>query len=207
MLKVKRIQLKKINQHETSVKRFYNERYARIGNNIESVGWGSKKNQFLRFEILTKNLNLNKKKILDFGCGFGDLYIFLKKNFKDFTYSGYDINKSFILNNKKRFPKINFFTGIKLIKRFDFIICSGVFSLRTKYTKFYFIKLINFLYKKSRKGLMINFLSKKTKVKLKKNYYYSTKEIISIVKKLKNCEINIYKNYSLDEFTLHLLKK
>jgi ubiquinone/menaquinone biosynthesis C-methylase UbiE len=161
----------------------------------------------LRFKILTRNVNLNKKTILDFGCGFGDLYIFLKKKFKYFTYSGYDINNFFVINNKKKFPEINFFSEIKLIKKFDFIICSGVFSLRTKYTKFYFIKLINFLFKKTRKGLMINFLSKKTKTKLKKNYYYSTKEILNIVKSFKNCKINIYENYSLDEFTLHLLKK
>lgn len=207
MLKINAINLSKINKHESSVKKFYDERYAKIGNNIRSIGWGSKKYQFLRFKILTRNVNLNKKTILDFGCGFADLYVFLKKKIKYFTYSGYDINNFFILNNKKKFPEINFFSEIKLIKKFDFIICSGVFSLRTKYTKFYFIKLINFLYKKSRKGLMINFLSKKTKVKLKKNCYYSTREIISIVKKFKNCEINIYENYSLDEFTLHLLKK
>lgn len=207
MLKINAKNLSNINKHELSVKKFYGERYAKIGNNIRSIGWGSKKYQFLRFKILTRNVNLNKKTILDFGCGFGDLYIFLKKKFKYFTYSGYDINNCFVLNNKKKFPKINFFSEIKLIKKFDFIICSGVFSLRTKYTQFYFIKLINFLFKKTRKGLMINFLSKKTKTKLKKNYYYSTKEILNIVKSFKDCKINIYENYSLDEFTLHLLKK
>ena len=111
------------------------------------------------------------------------------------------------MKNKKKFPKINFFSEKKIIKKFDFIICSGVFSLRTKYTKFYLIKLINFLLKRTRKGLMINFLSKKTKLQLKKNYYYSTIEVLNIVKKFKGCSVNIYENYSLDEFTIHLLKK
>ena len=131
MLNVNRTQSKKISQHETLIKIFYNERYKRIGNNLASIGWSSKKNQIARFEFLTKNINLNKKKILDFGCGFGDLYLFLKKNFRNFKYSGYDINRSFIINNKKKFPKTNFFSEFKLIKKFDFIICSGVFSLRT----------------------------------------------------------------------------
>jgi 2-polyprenyl-3-methyl-5-hydroxy-6-metoxy-1,4-benzoquinol methylase len=161
MHKINKGHLKKVIQHELSVKNFYEERYARNGNNIKSVGWGSKKYQFLRFQILTRNINLNKKKILDFGCGFGDLNIFLKKKFKNFSYSGYDINNSFIINNKKKFPETNFFNEKKLIKKFDFIICSGVFYLRTKYTKFYFTKLINFLFNRTQKGLMINFLSKK----------------------------------------------
>ena len=69
------------------------------------------------------------------------------------------------------------------------------------------IKFVNFLFKKARKGLMINYLSKTTKIKLKKNYYYSIKEVLNFVKKFKNCKISIYDNYSLDEFTLHLLKK
>jgi cyclopropane fatty-acyl-phospholipid synthase-like methyltransferase len=200
-------QLKKISLHESKVRNFYNKRLAKIGNDIKSIGWGSKKNQFLRFELLTRNINLNKKKILDFGCGFGDLYIFLKKKFKYINYNGYDISNAIILNNKNKFSKINFFGEIKLIEKYDYIICSGVFSLRTKYTKFYFIKLINFLFARTHKGLMINFLSKKTKHKLKKNYYYSTKEIINFTSKFENCKILVYENYSLDEFTIHLLKK
>jgi len=200
-------QLKKINLHESKVRNFYNKRLAKIGNDIKSIGWGSKKNQFLRFELLTRNINLNNKKILDFGCGFGDLYIFLKKKFKYINYNGYDISNAIILNNKNKFSKINFFGEIKLIEKYDYIICSGVFSLRTKYTKFYFIKLINFLFARTHKGLMINFLSKKTKHKLKKNYYYSTKEIINFTSKFENCKILVYENYSLDEFTIHLLKK
>ena len=67
-------------KHENIVKKFYSSRYNLLGNQIRSVGWGSKKNQNLRFKILLKNINVNKKKILDFGCGFGDLYSFLKKN-------------------------------------------------------------------------------------------------------------------------------
>jgi len=112
-----------------------------------------------------------------------------------------------ILNNKKKFPEIHFFNKLKLDKKFQYIICSGVFSLKTKYTKFYSEKLINYLFKKANKGLMINFLSRNTRFKLNKNYYYSTKEILNFVKKFKNCEVIIYENYSLDEFTLHLLKK
>ena len=198
---------KKVSQHELLIKKFYSDRYAKLGNNIRSIGWGSKKNQYIRFNLLTRNIQLNKKKILDFGCGFGDFYIFLKKNFKHFNYNGYDINNDFIVNNKKKFSNVNFFSEINSIKKYDYIICSGVFSLRTKFTKIYLIIFINFLFKRARKGLMINFLSKATKIKLKKNYYYSTKEVLNFVKKFKKCKISIYDNYSLDEFTLHLLKK
>ena len=193
-------------KHENIVKKFYSSRYNLLGNQIRSVGWGSKKNQNLRFKILLKNINVNKKKILDFGCGFGDLYSFLKKKFGKINYSGYDINKSFIIKNKKKYPMINFFYNKKDIKSFDYIICSGVFSLKTRYSFEYFKIFLKRYFKNCRYGIMINFLDRNNKKKLSKNYYYSKNQILKFVKGLKNCKIVFYENYGLDEFTLQLLK-
>lgn len=88
--------------HEKKVIKFYSKRYKSIGNKIQSVGWNSVSNQNLRFKILLKNINLKNKTILDYGCGFAHLLLYLRKN-KNYpiSYSGYDIVKEFIVLNKK----------------------------------------------------------------------------------------------------------
>ena len=67
-----------INQEKQNIK-IYKKLYKRYGNSFKSLDWGSKEKQMLRFKILSKIGNLNKKKILDVGCGFGDFNLWLKK--------------------------------------------------------------------------------------------------------------------------------
>ena len=53
------------------VSELYNERFKKTGYDVKTVGWKDKQTQDLRFEILTRNLDLNGKTILDVGCGGG----------------------------------------------------------------------------------------------------------------------------------------
>ncbi len=196
--------------HEKIVKNFYTNRHKFLGNDIKSIGWGSKKNQILRFKILLKKINLKNKTILDYGCGFSDLYIYLKKNKKyNFKYYGFDIVKEFIKINKKKFDKIKYFNNQKNVFNncFDYIACSGVFTYKTKQSKKYFFLKSRQLLKIANKGLFMNFLSSKSKIKLKKNLYYTEKEVIGNFAKIKNIRIKLINSYNLDEFTIQLIKK
>ena len=69
----------------------YNRRYQKKGRDISTVGWGSVKSQLLRFEMVTRGLELNGKAILDIGCGLGDFITFLRKKTNTFRYTGIDI--------------------------------------------------------------------------------------------------------------------
>ena len=63
-----------------TLKKRYDKKYNHHGSTIKSLGWDNKVNQYKRFEIALKDLNINKySSILDIGCGFGDLLTFLKK--------------------------------------------------------------------------------------------------------------------------------
>ena len=62
----------------TPVSKFYNQKYKQYGNSLKSIGWSNKKDQDLRFEKLLLNYDLKNKVILDVGCGFGDLYFYIK---------------------------------------------------------------------------------------------------------------------------------
>lgn len=195
--------------HEKKVRNFYLERYSLIGNRIESVGWNSKYNQFLRFKILLKNINLKNRSLLDYGCGFSDLILYLRRSKKyPIKYCGYDIISEFIKFGKKKYKSFKFYSNENFLKKkkFDYILCSGVFSLNTNKGKKYFQKKSLYLLSLCNKGLLINFLSKKTKIKLSKNLYYSISEVKKNFKKIENIKIKIIKSYGLNEFTIQIIK-
>jgi 2-polyprenyl-3-methyl-5-hydroxy-6-metoxy-1,4-benzoquinol methylase len=99
----------------------------------------SHKNSFIeRFAIWTKLIDeydFNKKKIIDLGCGSGELSFYLAT--KDNTVIGIDGSKEMIeicceklesKNNKLRFIQKTIPFNSKEFTRFDGIICSSVFE-------------------------------------------------------------------------------
>ena len=80
------------------------------------------KNKF-QHEYISKNVKLNKNsKILDFGCNKGDLLFYFKKHKSIKNVYGYDVNKYFKNDLKKK--KINYENFYKSTKKFDLIIFS-----------------------------------------------------------------------------------
>ena len=74
------------------VQQFIDNRVIKFGENIQSSGWSSVESQYLRFDYLCRDFDLNGKSILDVGCGKGDLVIYLKDKGINFSqYTGIDI--------------------------------------------------------------------------------------------------------------------
>jgi len=71
-----------IKSYLNKIKKFYNDNFFKYKDSVKTVGWSSKKDQYLRFEKLFENIEVNNKSILDIGCGLGDLIFFIKKNIK-----------------------------------------------------------------------------------------------------------------------------
>ena len=94
--------LKKI---EVATVERYSKRFEVHGDSPKSLGWGSKKDQLIRFkQIALSNLDFKEKSIIDIGCGFGDFLEFLIKNNYQFkNYIGVDINNDLITFAKNKF--------------------------------------------------------------------------------------------------------
>ena len=77
----------------------YSNRFKEMQHSIRTLGWGSKEPQEFRFAEVLKRLDAKGKSILDIGCGFGDLFNFMKSCSFDFDkYIGWDITPDFIEN-------------------------------------------------------------------------------------------------------------
>ncbi len=82
----------------------YSARFARLGYDVKSLGWGSVEQQRYRFEQTLAYPELfSGRSVLDIGCGFGDYLDYLdERAFSYREYLGLDINPDLIAEAEKR---------------------------------------------------------------------------------------------------------
>ena len=191
----------------------YDLLFDKYGLSNEGLGWGKKERSNLRFKILIDNWDLNGTSILDWGCGFGGLYLFLiKSNIKNFEYTGIDINETFIEAAKKRFPSENcHFENRDIIEdpyvfnSFDYAFVSGSFNdFRTnKYV--FFENIFSALNLITRKGISMNFLSNHAEIKYPHASYFDASKILNIAYKISH-NIILRNDYMPYEFSILINK-
>ena len=118
--------MSKIKEIEQETIKRYSDRYKDLGKNVRTLGWGSDAQQEYRFLQVVKNVDFSKKSVLDIGCGFGDLFSFLKVNSIEIEkYVGFDINRDLIVEAKKVHKDGEFFLG-NVLEQEDAICDIGV---------------------------------------------------------------------------------
>jgi len=142
---------------------FYDRALHFFGDRPESLRW-SPEGQRARYEaMLDIGHGIEGRKILDFGCGKGDLYQFLKDRGIESHYTGVDINENLIALARQKFPETRFevfdIERDTMDEEFDYTFLCGVFNLRVQGID----ELIRFTLKKlfpcCRIGLAFNALS------------------------------------------------
>lgn len=107
-----------------------------------AVGWSGEFSQTIRIEILCQAGDMTDRSVLDVGCGFGDLYDFLKERYQRVSYQGMDINPAMVEVARAKHPGISFFAmdfGVYEGQRFDYVLASGAFSFKVPdYQNLYF---------------------------------------------------------------------
>ena len=101
----------------------------------EVADWADVVAQQLRFQVLTDNVDLVSRSLLDVGCGTGDLLAFLAERNVSADYLGVDLIDKMITEARNRHPDATFeclnpFEPDALAGRaFDVVFASGVFNL------------------------------------------------------------------------------
>ncbi|HIJ59702.1 MAG TPA: class I SAM-dependent methyltransferase [Nitrospirae bacterium] len=113
---------------------FFNRHLDIFGNRPEALRWTHKGQQEHYRNILEVDKFIRGSSILDFGCGKGDLYGYIKERGIDVKYTGIDINESLINLATTNHPEARFLCldilQDKLDELFDHIIICGVFNLK-----------------------------------------------------------------------------
>jgi len=125
-----------------------------------TVAWTEKNSQIKNFRYVKKYIKPGDS-ILDFGCGIGDFYNYIKNKIS--TYKGVDINPDFIKIAKESYDTdFELITGPEQIGgKYDLDCAIGVFTWFI--TKEDFIKTINHLYKICNREVVLTLLYNNTK--------------------------------------------
>jgi len=141
---------------------FFDKRLLLHGDRPEAVGWTSK-GQMLRYQTMLEAGDVHNNKILDFGCGKGDFYRFLKDRSIQVEYSGFDINEQLIVLARQKYPEAEFrvfdIDRDVLEEDFDYIFLCGVFNLKIEGIDETVKTTLTELFKHCRKALVFNALS------------------------------------------------
>ncbi|MBN2782039.1 MAG: class I SAM-dependent methyltransferase [Campylobacterales bacterium] len=185
---------------------FYKSSIKKYGTSHRGVHWSSLYNQYIRFETILKMIQKDIKdiSIADAGCGFGDLYIYMKK-YKNTPkhYLGIDSLKCMVDLSKKRTKQNIIQADIckEELPKVDYYICSGAMNTLTLFETYLFIQNC---YNSSRYGFIFNILHGD---KTSDTYnYIDTKHIKQIVKKLDVKNIELDSTYLDNDITVGFFK-
>ncbi|MBI5204494.1 MAG: class I SAM-dependent methyltransferase [Nitrospirae bacterium] len=175
---------------------FFSKKLMFFGNAPAAVGW-SAAGQRQRYECILKLLPLEGHSILDFGCGKGDLYGFLKEKGINAEYTGIDINQTLIEMASRNFPDTEFLTldidTDNISGTYDYIISCGVFNLNLQGVKKAAAESLRKLFHHANKTLLFNCLSTHSKTKDTNLLYFDPAELLSQASVI-STSTNIYDN-------------
>lgn len=195
----------------------YKSRYHEYGYSPKTLGWDKGK-QNIRFDVLTSQWDLNNKRILDVGCGFGDLNNYFRNNgFDNYEYVGVDIVDDLIEEAKERNShngkaEITYicddFLKFETEDSFDYVISSGAFNRK------FFGELDNYIFiencmDKSLRlcggGIAFDFLSDKVDYKYEHTFHSSPEKILEMAYK-RSRNVMLRNDYMPFEFSIFIFK-
>ncbi len=190
-----------INDYVKKITKYYADSLSAL-DSYKKVKWGSKDSQEIRFKIITEiSPSIFNCKVLDYGCGIGDLCTFLELRSFSGEYSGYDLLLQMIEEAKKRHPAYCFSDNISQ-SNFDFVVSSGIFTLSTTQEMYAEIqKMFGLCFK----GVVFNSLSSWAPNKEEGEFYADPLKTVDFCRTL-SPKVVLRHDYMPHDFTVYMYK-
>jgi len=184
---------------------FYNLSIKKYKKTAMGVHWASEARQTLRFKIFKHLLEkrLHESCIVDAGCGFADLYRYLKKEkVLPLEYIGLDSHPNMVKlarkSTKQRILHVDVLTAV--LPQADYYICSGAMNLLEPFETLLFIKQ---MLRYANKGVLFNILKGDDDSDTYNKYLpQQMREALSFF----SGDIEIIEDYLDDDFTVFMQK-
>ena len=191
----------------------YNGRYATLGHDVKTVGWGSSASQALRFSVLCRGVELRGKRVLDIGCGLGDFVPWAEAQYDaSFDYTGLDVSSDLVAAAQARLggEHRRFYADTLAqdgdLGEFDVIVLSGTLTFRTQDNIGTMRTLLTRAYTRCRGVICVNFMSSYADHQLEKNFHFRPEDVFTFAKTL-TPHVTLYHDYPLHEFTVQLFRQ
>jgi SAM-dependent methyltransferase len=116
--------------------RFYRRKLRSFFDPAQRVGWYSATTQRARFEAMMPLGDLMDARVLDVGCGLGDLYGFLEARGWRGSYTGFDRLEDMVVEARRLHPGARFvrhnLLNCPTEERWDYVFMSGLFNHRIR---------------------------------------------------------------------------
>jgi SAM-dependent methyltransferase len=189
---------------------FYNFHLKKFGDRPEALRW-TPQGQLRRYHTLAGIApaeELNNSTVLDYGCGTGDFYRFLKRRGINVKYTGVDINENFIKLAKGKYPECTFKVmnadDDPLEGYFDYIFICGVFNLLVPGVQDDLRNALVTLFRHCNKGLALNALSSHTPVKDLELNFTSPEETVKFAIENLSPSVALRHDRIPNDFTLYI---
>jgi SAM-dependent methyltransferase len=178
------------------------------GNDWRALGWQSRRTQHRRFAVLTEIGPLAHTRVLDVGCGLGDLYGYLQTQDIPTTYTGYDLLPDMIERARQRYPQVRFEIRDVLQglgeESFDYILSSGAFNIHFGDNLQAVQDVLRDMLAHCSRGVAINFLKRTPDASRDPIFqYYDPQEMLTFCQSL-CAQVRLREGYLPNDFTLYL---
>jgi len=189
---------------------FYNFHLKKFGDRPEALRW-TPQGQLKRYEMLADiapAAALNNSTVLDYGCGTGDFYKFLKRRGINVTYTGVDINENFIDLARVKYPECTFRVMStdehELDAYYDYIIICGVFNLNVPGVEDDMKNALVKLFKHCNKGMALSALSSHTPIRDPELHFTSPEDMVKFSLENLSPSIALRHDRIPNDFTLYV---
>jgi SAM-dependent methyltransferase len=165
----------------------YSDRLAQNGPTILALGWSKPKHK-LRYRVLLEYWlsppPTQPLRVLDFGCGFGELFGYARERDMPIEYTGLDISADLVRVARERYPATRFLCMDPFVEnldeKFDVILSSGVHNYRLSDNPGFIERSFALFNRLSLIGFAANFLSSRVNYRNEHNYYSAPEDILSL---------------------------
>jgi SAM-dependent methyltransferase len=190
------------------VSHYFNENLRRYGYDPRSLGWlpGT---QEARFRVLTAIGDLEGCSVLDVGCGFGDLYDYIRRSGITVDYTGIDLCPDLLEIARRRHPDARFivadFEEAKVEGRFDWAFESGVFNYKVAGHEDFVRNMIRKMFRSATRGIAIDFLNHRGGFLSAGLYHPDPADIYAVCSKLSR-RVTLRCDYKPTEFCVYVYR-
>lgn len=196
------------------VDQYYTDKIKTFGATPQGVDWNGEESQKIRFEQLLKVIHQKDTfSILDYGCGYGSMFEYMKMHYSKFEFTGYDVAETMIAAASKKFGHDAVWVNqLNPQSNFDYTIASGIFNVRLQNSNeqwlSYILDTLSEMNNHSTKGFSFNLLTKYSDAPYMKDYLYYADPLFlfDFCKKNFSKNVALLHDYELYEFTM-LIKK
>lgn len=196
----------------SAVGAYYGEKVRAHGPTARGVDWNSVESQEVRFcELLRACDRPPPFSLNDFGCGYGGLYDYLKRQAVECEYRGFDVAEPMLEEARRThsaLPESTFVATVDALGVADYTVASGIFNVKlaTPVDEWqrYILDTIQQLADRSRHGFAFNMLtSYSDPERMRADLYYGDPcFFFDYCKRKYSRWVSLLHDYGLYEFTI-----